>query len=153
MASDLKTQMLERLIDAGSWLMRHELVVGLSSSSPLAIEDALADLVIEGKAEFRQAGGYRLAGGALARRAAYLLRTERKGRAVFGQQDGANYRVGVAEMRQLGARLEKTLVMYEVAMPMPPSGPKHLEQHMRQVWGVVGLVGLAMAELAEGAVQ
>lgn len=143
MAHDLKTHMLERLIDAGSWVMRHELVAGLSNSPP-AIEDALADLVIEGQAEFRQAGGYRLAGGALARRAAYLLRTERRARAVFGQQQGSEYRVGVAEMRRLGARQERTLVMYEVAMPMPPGGPKHLEQHMRQVWGVAGL---AMGEL------
>lgn len=136
MPSDLKTRMLERLIDSGTWMVRRDLVAGLSSSPP-AIEDALADLVIEGKAEFRQQGGYRLAGGALERRAAYLLRSERSCRAVFGQQGGADYRVGVAEMRQLGPRLEKTLVMYEVAMPMPPDGPKHLDLHQRQVWGVV----------------
>lgn len=135
MPSDLKTQMLERLIDCGTWMMRRDLVEGLSRS-PLAIEDALADLVIEGRAEFRQQGGYRLAGGALARRAAYMLRKERTCRAVFGQQVGSEYRFGVAEMRQLGARLEKTLVMYELAMPMPPSGPKHLEEHMRQVMAV-----------------
>lgn len=146
MPSDLKNQMLERLIDCGSWMMRRELVAGLSSSPP-AIEDALADLVIEGKAEFRQQGGYRLAGGALERRAAYLLRQERTHRAVYGQQVGTDYRVGVAELRCLGERQERTLVMYEVAMPMPPSGPKHLEQHMRQVWGVAGL---AMGELVGG---
>lgn len=73
-----------------------------------------------------------------------MLRSERRCRAVFGQQVGSDYRVGVAEMRKLGARLEKTLVMYEVAMPMPSAGPKHLEQHMRQVWGVAGL---SMGEL------
>jgi hypothetical protein len=136
MATDLKTQMLERLLDCGTWVMRHDLVEGLSNSPP-AIEDALADLVIEGFAEYRQAAGYRLAGSALARRAARMLRRSRTARAVCGKQVGNVYQVGVAEMRQLGASAALSLVMFDMSLPMPPDGPEHLEQHMQQINGVM----------------
>jgi hypothetical protein len=137
MATDLKTQMLERLIDAGSWMRRADLVAGLSSS-PLAQEDALADLVIEGKAAY-SSQGYQLAGGVMAKRAAWLLRRKNTARAVYGEEVKGEYRVGVAEMRQMGARNELSLVIYELAMPMPAPGPDALEKHLRQVRGVMDL--------------
>ena len=136
MAVDLKTQMLGRLIDSGTWLDRAALVAGLSSS-PLAQEDALADLVIEGKAVYRQAVGYRLAGSAVQRRAAFLLRQSRTAKAVFARQEKDEYRIGVAQMCQLQAGAELSLVMYEMSMPIPANGPDYLAQHTRQVQGVI----------------
>ena len=102
MATDLKTQMLERLIDAGDWLTRSALARDLSSSPP-AIEDALADLVIEAKAEFSAKTGYRLAGSAVARRAAQLMRKRGLRRQVVAEPDNkqGGYRIGVSELRAL----------------------------------------------------
>lgn len=123
----LRVVMLERLVDSGTWMSRDELASNASSSPP-AIDDALADLVVEGKAEFRQAVGYRLAGTELARAAAKKLRAEGLVRSVCGRQVKDEYRVGVAEQRDgLG------LVMYELAMPMPDS----LDGHLRQVNAVI----------------
>lgn len=135
MAVDLKTQMLYRLVDSGEWLSRLELVADLSSSPP-AIEDALSDLVIEGKAEYRSGFGYRLAGGVMARRAAWLLRRKRTARAVVGQRVKGDYQVGVAELRRTGQRNELTLVMYEMAVPMPPDDMEHLDECMRRIKAV-----------------
>lgn len=134
MPSDLKTQMLHRLVDSGDWMSRLELVADLSSSPP-AIEDALSDLVIEGKAEYRSGAGfgYRLAGGVMARRAAWLLRRRRNARAVYGERVQDNYQVGVAEMRRLEGQQELTLVMYEVSVPLPPDDLEHLDECMQRI--------------------
>ena len=51
-ARSLKTRMLERLVMSPGWLTPATLAAGLSTSRP-AIEDALADLVIEKKADYR----------------------------------------------------------------------------------------------------
>jgi hypothetical protein len=134
MATDLKTQMLERLIKCGAWMLRDELVRSLSTCAP-AIEDALADLVIEGKAEYRPEAGYRLTGSVLVRRAAHLRQRKGLAKAVYGEQVGKEYRVGVAEMKRLGHRNEVSLVLYEMAMPMPPAGD--IEAHQRQVQGII----------------
>lgn len=132
MAVDLKTQLLYRLVDSGEWMNRAELVGDLSNSPP-AIEDALSDLVIEGKADYRAGFGYRLAGGVMARRAAWLMRRKRLARAVVGQREKGDYQVGVAEMRRLGAGQELTLVMYEVALPMPPDDLEHLDECQQRI--------------------
>lgn len=138
MTTTLKTQMLERLMDCGTWLSRADLVQGLSTS-PVAIEDALADLVLERRAEFRQAVGYRLAGTVLTRAAARVMRVNRARRGAFGKQVQQEYRVGVAEQRAgLG------VVMYELAMPMPASGPQFLDQHMAQVNAVIEFTNRAI---------
>ena len=130
-ATDLKTQMLERLMDAGDWLTRNALARNLSNSPP-AIEDALADLVIESKAEFSAKTGYRLAGGATARRAAQLLRKRGLRRQVVAEPNKSKggYCIGVAEMRALSAGQALSLVMYEMAVPPIPGpfGPAHQRQ-------------------------
>lgn len=128
----LRTVMLERLMDAGTWLHRDELSEGLSSSPP-AIEDALADLVIDGQAEFRQNVGYRLAGTVLVRRAVKLMRTQKSRRGVASQEFNGHYRVGVAEMHGMD------LVVYELTMPMPEAGEGYLAQHGRQIAAVFDL--------------
>jgi hypothetical protein len=135
-AADLKTRMLERLIDGGTWVSREALAEGLSTS-PLAQEDALADLVIEGLAEFRQGSGYRLAGSAVQRRAVLMLRKQGTRRSVFAHESKGQYRVGVAELQKLGQTEALSLVMYEMVLPMPEPGPDALGQHLRQVQGVV----------------
>lgn len=130
-ARPLKAVMLERLMDCGTWMARAALAQG-ASTSPAAIDDALADLVIEKKAEYREAVGYRLAGTEMTRAAAKKLRAEGLARSVCGRQVKQEYRVGVAEQRgALG------LVMYELAMPMPPAGPEFVAQHLRQVDAVI----------------
>lgn len=123
----LRSQFLNRLIAAGTWVKRETLVDG-SSSIPAVIEDALADLVVEGKAEYRADMGYRLAGSAQARRAAQLLRQSKTKRAVFGEPVGNEYRVGVAELVQ---REGLALVMYDMTLPMPEPGPDSLPQQQR----------------------
>lgn len=123
----LRSQFLNRLIAAGTWVNRERLVDGCSSM-PAVIEDTLADLVVEGKAEYRSDMGYRLAGSAQARRAAQLLRQSKTKRAVFGEPVGKEYRVGVAELVQ---REGLDLVMYDMTLPMPEPGPDSLAQQKR----------------------
>jgi len=131
MSRPLKAAMLERLARSGSWVAGPELAAGLSSSQ-MAIEDALADLVVEQLAEYKAAVGYRLKGTALCRQALRLLKTEGGARAVCARPLGAEYRVGVAE-----ALADLGLVMYELALPLPPEGPDHLQQHMRQAEAIM----------------
>lgn len=123
----LKGVMLARLMDSGAWMSREALARG-ASTSPAVIDDALADLVLEKKAEYRKAVGYRLAGSELVRTAVKKLRAEGLSRAVCGRQVRDEYRVGVAQ-----AHAALGLVMYELALPMPEPGPDALAQHLRQV--------------------
>lgn len=120
----LKSVLLERLIDAGTWLGRDELVADLSNCLP-AIEDALADLVVEAKADYREGSGYRLAGTYLARQAAKQLRAKGNRFAAQAAQHGQHFRIGVAEVRDtLG------LVMYELSMPLPEPGHDALARQL-----------------------
>lgn len=130
-ARALKAGLMERLMAAGTWMSRDELVAGLSTCVP-AVEDSLADLVLEGKAEWRQGSGYRLAGTLLARRAAQLLLSTGTQRSVQAMQHKTHYRIGVAERRP-----DQCLVMYEIALPMPEPGPDALRQHLAQVDAVM----------------
>lgn len=123
----LRSQLLNRLIASGTWVKREKLVDGCSSI-PAVIEDALADLVVEGKAEYRADMGYRLAGSAQSRRAAWLLRQRKAKRAVFAEPVGKEYRVGVADLVQRGGL---DLVMYDMSFPMPEPGPDSLAQQQR----------------------
>jgi hypothetical protein len=126
-ARPLKAVMFDRLQASGTWMSREDLAQG-ASSSPVAIDDALADLVLEKKAEYRQAVGYRLAGTVLAREAMRQLREGGLQRAVCARPVKDEYRVGVAERHaDLG------LVMYELAMPLE----RELVAHLHQVDGVV----------------
>ena len=127
----LVRRMLKRLVASGTWVDRADLTAGLNAGVE-AVEDALADLVLEGHAEYREAVGYRLAGSPMAREAARLLVREKVQRAVTGRQVGREYRVGVAERRaDLG------VVMFELALPLPEPGPGALEVHLKQVDAVL----------------
>lgn len=62
---------LRQLMAAGTWVAREDLA-GCSHSS-VALDDALADLVMLGQAEYLQGAGYRLTQPAVVRRAAKVL--------------------------------------------------------------------------------
>jgi hypothetical protein len=130
----LAARILDVLIDSGTWMSRVELHAGLECSE-VALDDALSDLVIEGQVDFRANVGYRLAGTAVCRRAAQLMRREGKRAAVIGEPGKDDYRVGVAEHRAAIG-----LVMYELAMPLPAPGDDALQAHLAQVGGVMEFV-------------
>ncbi len=127
----LRQVLLERLIDVGTWCSRDELTAG-ASSSPLALEDALADLVIEGKADYRVHSGYRLAGSVLQRRAAKLMREQRTCCHAYGQAVGKEYRLAVVKQVPANDR-GLDLVMYELSVPMPEDATECLQMQMRLV--------------------
>lgn len=128
-----RTRALNMLIDAGTWVSRDELDA-LSACTP-AVDDALADLVVEGLAEHRENAGYRLAATPAARRAALLLRKTGNRTVAVGQPGKDFYSVGVADtLPNVG------LVLYELQVPNPEPGPEALQQHLAQVQGVVGFI-------------
>ena len=136
MSTPIKMQLLRRLVAAGTWQRRDVLAHRLENSpvATLLVEDALADLVVEGKAVYRADVGYRLSGTALCRQAAKTLQTDKLARAVCAKQVGREYLVGVAQ-----AHKDLGMVMYELAMPMPEPGPEALTQHLKQVDAVIAL--------------
>lgn len=117
----LKERMHSRLMLAVRWVSGAELAAGLSTSR-VAIEDALADLVTEGLAEFEAELGYRLSGSQLCRDVVRdlrlaIARSEQKNkfRRLFQIKDfGEVMRVGVAEHRPSSG-----LLVYELELPFP----------------------------------
>ncbi|MFZ4286605.1 hypothetical protein [Variovorax sp. HJSM1_2] len=133
----LMDELVTRLMEAGTWVPRAQLEAGLSSTCTPAIDDALADLVVEGYATFAEHAGYRLAGTPLARRAAWKLRAEGLTRAVEAEPHKGHYRIGVAEVASPeGQGKGLHLVMYELSMPLPAEGPDQLTQHLAQVQAI-----------------
>ncbi len=126
--------LLDALIVAGTWMSRDELAT-VRECSEVALEDALADLVVAGRADWRENVGYRLAGTAMCRRAAQLQRRERKRLAVVGVSHKDGYRLGFAEERDgLG------LVMYEMALPLANPEEDAIGLRMRQLGAVMEFV-------------
>lgn len=121
--------LLERLMEAGTWVSPDELVESVSTCRP-AVEDAVADLVIEGKAEYREHVGYRLAGSVLQRRAAKLMREQRTRRHAYGEKAGNEYRLAVVRQVPADAR-GLDLVMYELSVPMPEDPTESLKAQQR----------------------
>ena len=132
----LRDHLTEALIEAGTWMSRAELQAARECSD-VALEDALADLVVDGVADYRQNVGYRLAGTGVCRRAAQLMRREGKRAAVVGVPGKDGYRVGVAEHRA-----DIGLVMFEMALPLPlpGEGEDALQAHLNQVAAVAQFV-------------
>jgi hypothetical protein len=122
------------LIDGGTWMGRAELQAARECSD-VALEDALADLVVDGVVDYRKNVGYRLAGTGACRRAAQLMRREGKRAAVVGVPGKEGYRVGVAE-----DRAEIGMVMYELALPLPGPDEDALQVHLDQVAAVADFV-------------
>lgn len=120
----LKTRMLNRLLGAEGWTQREALADGLSTC-PLAIDDALADLITDDAAEYKFGVGWRLKGTVLCREAMRTLKRERVQRAVKAQYFGDLVRIGVAEHRD-----GHGLVMYELELPAAAitDGPRYMQQ-------------------------
>jgi hypothetical protein len=113
MSRVLKDQMAKRLMLATRWVTGDELAEGLSTS-PVAIADAMADLVVEGHAEHMPGMGYRFNVSALCREAARALIRGKQARHVVGKPFENVYRLGVAEHRPgLG------VVTYDMELPLP----------------------------------
>lgn len=84
----LRRRVVDALGAVGTWVPRGDLN-GLTSCA-LALDDTLADLVIDGAAEYHQHAGYRLVGDALARDALRRLHASPQDhRVVLGADEGA----------------------------------------------------------------
>jgi hypothetical protein len=142
----LTTLLHDALTQSGTWLSREQLQVGRGSSE-VAMDDALSDLVIEGRAEYRENVGYRLSGGRLARAALrQLVRAEPGINAVVrAQEKDGEMRMGVAENRaELGR------VMYELVLPAAAAGVDPLDHLQRQIDGVTAFIGAKGGQLGRG---
>lgn len=118
-AVSLRSRVLEVLLSQGPWVQRAALD-GLTTCQP-ALDDVLADLVIEGHAEFKRHVGYRACGGPLVREAhRRLLQDKALVRAVVAAERpcdaGAQLVLGVAERRPELGRPGDVLT-YELALP------------------------------------
>jgi len=107
----LRDRVRDVLIEAGTWVPRIDLN-GLTGCAP-ALDDALADLVIDGVVEHRQAVGYRVKGSDLVRKALrQLVRNPANNRAVVARQVKRQFSIGIAERRAgIG------IVSYELELP------------------------------------
>lgn len=124
----LRTKVLRLLLTRGSWVQR-DAFNPLATCQP-ALEDVLADLVIEGHAEFKRYAGYRLLGGAQVREARVQLMTDptllRAVAAAEVQTDaGQQLVMGVAERR---AELGGAVVTYQMELPVCGSPSELLAQ-------------------------
>lgn len=132
MKGGLRSDVLQVLAQAGTWVPRQ----GLDhlTTSKLALDDVLADLVTEGLAEFQQFVGYRLAMSPLARKALQKLQLEpHDRRAVEAEtvekRGKSQVRMGVAE-RCPG--LGGGFVTYDMALPVCDTPQAALAQ--AQAW-------------------
>lgn len=149
-AVPLRTKVLRVLLTQGTWVDRTALN-HLTTCQP-ALDDVLADLVIDGHAEFKKFAGYRLCGGPQVRAARVQLMTDpalvRAVSAVEQQTDaGPQLVMGVAErLPELGG----AVVTYQVALPVCGS-PSELLAQAQALAGffktglVAGLGGLSHA--------
>jgi hypothetical protein len=133
----LSAIVVDILADAGSWMSREELQAA-THCSEVAVDDAIADLVIESRVDFRENVGYRLGGTPAARAALRRLVHAKAGTKAFvlaRQDKSGEMRVGVAEMNaELGR------VMYEIALPPADAGADPLDHLQRQVEGVLAFM-------------
>lgn len=124
----LRTKVLRLLLTKGTWVQR-EAFNPLTTCQP-ALEDVLADLVIDGHAEFKRHVGYRLLGGPQVRDARVQLMADptlvRAVAAAEVQTDaGQQLVMGVAERRpELGG----AVVTYQMELPVCGSHSELLAQ-------------------------
>lgn len=124
----LRTKVLRLLLTKGTWVERTALNP-LTTCQP-ALEDVLADLVIEGHAEFKRYAGYRLLGGPQVREARVQLMTDPSllravAAAEVQTEAGQQLVMGVAERRpELGG----AVVTYQMELPVCGSPSELLAQ-------------------------
>ena len=128
MTGDLRSQVLQVLAEAGTWVDRPALA-HLTTCVP-ALDDALADLVVEGRVEHQRFVGYRLAVSALARASLLKLQQEPQLRRAVSaktveKQGRSQMLMGVA---QRCPDLGGALVTYDLALPECTTPAAALEQ-------------------------
>lgn len=128
----LRAGVLDALASAGTWVAR-EALDALTTCTP-ALDDVLADLVVEGRAEHQRFVGYRLLVSPLARQALQKLQHEpllkRAVQASTQEKNGRSLvRVGVAERR---ADFGGQVVTYDMELPVCESPKAALAQ--AQAW-------------------
>jgi hypothetical protein len=116
----LRTQLMHRLALCGTWAN----VAELEAVAPFPVMRAvLQELVDEGRVDYREHSGWRLAGTAAARRAAQQLMSDLQLRGcAVGLALNDGYHLGVAERRPVCG-----FVMYELLLPQPPLTPGALD--------------------------
>lgn len=124
----LRSRVVQMLTLQGGWVQRDAL--DALTTSRVALDDVLADLVTEGEAEFRRHIGYRLTGSLLVRRACQRLeQAPELQRVVLGyerQTDaGVQTVLGVAQRHP---SLPGRLVGFEVELPLVGSQSEGLRQ-------------------------
>lgn len=118
MTTPLRNKVLRVLLTQGTWVERAAFNT-LTTCQP-ALDDVLADLVIEGHAEFKRHVGYRLLGGPQVREARLQLMTDPTlvravAAAEVPREAGAQLVMGVAERRpELGGGV----VTYQLELPV-----------------------------------
>lgn len=107
---------LRQLMAVGTWVAREDLAH--CSHSPVALEDALADLIMLGQAEYRPDAGYRLKQPSVVRQAAKALLERPKLRHFYqvlhvagGVDVGAAHRTGPAD---------EDIALARLIVPSPP---------------------------------
>lgn len=135
MTARLRAKVLRVLLSGAAWVDRAAFNA-LTSCQP-ALDDVLADLVIEGHVEFRKFAGYRLRGGACVRDARVKLMNDplllRAVSVVVVDADGGQRLVmGVAERRTGLAQLGGGVVTYELALPVC-GAPAQLQAQMQSL--------------------
>lgn len=106
---------LRQLMAAGTWVTREDLAG--CAQSPVALEDALADLVMLGQADYQPGAGYRLRQPAVVRQAARVLlaQPDLRERVDMRQVPGGVH-VGMARRTGPGAL---DVVMFGMVVPSP----------------------------------
>lgn len=132
MTGDLRSQALQVLAEASTWVDRPALA-HLTTCVP-ALDDVLADLVVEGRVEHQRFVGYRLAVSALARASLLKLKQDPQLlRAVSAKtvekQGRSQVLMGVA---QRCPGLDGALVTYDLALPVCETPDAALAQ--AQAW-------------------
>lgn len=106
------------LMAAGTWVPREAFEA--CSDSPLALENALADLVMLGQATYQPAAGYRLAQPALVRQAAKRLMADEGGEPMAMEMQVADQGVRVGIAKRCGPD-SLDVAMAALVLPVPPN--------------------------------
>ncbi|MGE0350924.1 hypothetical protein [Hydrogenophaga sp.] len=106
---------LRQLMAAGTWVPREDLAG--CAQSPVALEDALADLVMLGQADYQQGAGYRIKQPAVVRQAAkaLLAQPDLRERVDLRQVPGGVH-LGMARRTGPG---ELDVLMFGMVVPAP----------------------------------
>lgn len=128
---------LRQLMAAGTWVAREDLAG--CAQSPVALEDALADLVMLGQADYQQGAGYRIKQPAVVRQAvkALLEQPDLRERVDMRQVPGGVH-LGIARRTGPGV-MDVTMFGMVVAAPAGATDGQCLDQ-AAALQGAVGRV-------------